>query len=267
MDAAAVPNEALDGTKTAEPACKDVGLEGNDSRDPGNPELETTDPSFQRKCAFDDDWYTLQTDATATSRCSRAPRRMSTSNFELYDPAGNPVPPSAIVETGGTGQIDRRKYTPLSPNATYWVRVTANETPTPQEGPYCVVFSDDATDEAGCGPLAGQLVFTEVGFGNDKFVEIKNDFDVPVDMNGAAAELVIGEGAGQRQCTLDLPTGLGQSTIEPEEHVLIQADQDCDRLRLPGASPPTRHPSSLAAAARSWSSARAARSTSWTSRA
>ena len=84
------------------------------------------------------------------------------------------------------------------------------------------MFSDDATSEAGCGPLAGQLVFTEVGFGNDKFVEIKNDFDVPVDMNGASAELVLGEGPAQRQCTLVLPTGFGQSTIEPEEHVLIQ---------------------------------------------
>jgi hypothetical protein len=97
------------------------------------------------------------------------------------------------------------------------------------------VFSDDAADAAGCGPLAGQVVFTEVGFGNDKFVEIKNDFDVPVDMDGASAELVLGEGATQRSCTLVLPTGLGQSTIEPEEHVIIEENNSattfgCDEI-------------------------------------
>ena len=229
VDDAAVPNEALDGTKTAEPACKDIGLEGNDTRDAGNDLLETTDPSFQRKCAFDDDWYRLETDATGYLEVLTRPAAGVDLDFELYspDPGSSLVAPSQVVETGGAGQIDRRKYTSLSADATYWVRVTANEAPTPNEGPYCVVFSDDANTNAGCGPLAGQIVFTEVGFGNDKFVEIKNDFDVPVDMNGAAAELVLGEDAlgTQRQCTLVLPTGLGQSTIEPEEHVLIQANE------------------------------------------
>jgi hypothetical protein len=226
VDDASVANEALDGTKTAEAACKDVGLEANDTRDPGNPELATTDPSFQRKCAFDDDWYTLRTDPTGFLEVLTRPTTGVDLDFEVYDPSGTLVTPSAVIETGAAGQVDQREYAPLSPTAVYWVRVTANEAPTPNEGAYCVVFSDDSVgedDEPGCGPLAGQIVFTEVGFGNDKFVEIKNDFDVPVDMNGAGAELVLGEDAAQRQCTLNLPTGLGQSTIEPEEHVLIQA--------------------------------------------
>ena len=225
VDDAAVPNEALDGTKTAEPACKDVGIEGNDARDASNDQLAATDPSFQRKCAFDEDWYRLATDATGYLEVVTRPAAGVDVEFELWspDPGSSLIAPSQVVETGGAGQIDRQKFQPLSPNATYWVHVTANDALTPNEGAYCVVFSDDATDEAGCGPLAGQIVFTEVGLGNDKFVEIKNDFDVPVDMDGANAELVLGEGAGERRCTLDLPTGLGQSTIEPEEHVLIQS--------------------------------------------
>jgi hypothetical protein len=222
VDSAAVPNEALNGTKTAEAACKDVGLEGNDARNPGNPQLTTTDPSFQRKCAFDDDWYRLDTDGTGYLELLTRPASGVDLDFELYDPAGNPVAPSLIEETGGAGQTDRRQYTPLSPNATYWVRVTATEAPTPNEGPYCVVFSDDVGDEAGCGPLAGQIVFTEVGLGNDKFVEIKNDFDVPVDMSTASAELVVGDQATERRCTLDMPDGLGGAMIDPEEHVIIQ---------------------------------------------
>ena len=245
MDAAAVPNEALDGTKTAEPACKDIGLEGNDSRDPGNDELETTDPSFQRKCAFDDDWYTLQTDGTGFLEIQTRPTTGVDLDFEVWSPEdtnGNStlVAPSTVVETGAAGQVDQREYSPLSPNAMYWVRVTANEAPTPNEGAYCIVFSDDSVgpnEEPGCGPLAGQIVFTEVGLGNDKFVEIKNDFDVPVDLNGASANLVIGdEDLGtDRECSLVMPTGLGGSMVEPEEHVIIQENNSatafgCDAI-------------------------------------
>ena len=228
VDNAGVPNEALDGTKTAEPACKDVGLEGNDSRDPGNPELETTDPSFQRKCAFDDDWYTLKTDSTGFLEVHTRPTTGVDLDFEVYDPAGNLVAPSTVVKTGAAGEVDQREYSTLSLDATYWVRVTANEAPTPNEGAYCVVFSDDSVgteEEPGCGPLAGQIVFTEVGLGNDKFVEIKNDFDVPVDLNGASANLVIGdEDLGtERSCALVMPSGPGGSMVEPEEHLIIQA--------------------------------------------
>ncbi len=145
VDDAGVPNEALSGTKTAEPACKDTGLELNDSRDVGNPELDTTSPSFQRKCAFDDDWYMLQTNATGFLELLTRPATGVDLDFDLFNSTGTLIPPSEVVETGAAGQVDRRKYTGLSATTAYWVRVTANEVPTPQEGPYCVVFSDDAT--------------------------------------------------------------------------------------------------------------------------
>ena len=220
VDAATVPNEALNGTMPAEPACKDTGLEPNDARDVSNPELDTTSPSFQRKCAFDDDWYMVQTDGTGYLELLTRPATDVDVDFDLFDSVGTLITPSEVVETGAAGQIDRRRYSGLAGTTAYWVQITANETPAPQEGPYCVVFSDDATVEAGCGPLVGQVVFTEVGFGNDKFVEIKNDFDVPVDMEGAGAKLILGE--ERRECTLDMPTGLGQSTIDPDEHLIVQ---------------------------------------------
>ena len=220
VDTAAVANEALNGTKVAEPACKDTGLEPNDARDPANPLLNTTAPSFQRKCAFDDDWYRLQTDPAGFLELLTRPATNVDIDFDLYDSTGAVIPPTQVVESGGTGQIDQREYSGLAADTVYWVRVTANESPDPQEGPYCVVFSDDAAVEAGCGPLVGQVVFTEVGFGNDKFVEIKNDFDVPVDMEGAGAKLVLGE--ERRECTLTMPTGPGQSTIDPGEHLIVQ---------------------------------------------
>jgi hypothetical protein len=220
VDTAAVANEALNGTKVAEPACKDTGLEPNDARDGANPQLNTTAPSFQRKCAFDDDWYRLQTDPTGFLEIVTRPSTDVDIDFDVYDSTGSLIGPTQVIETGGTGQLDQREYSGLGGNTVYWVRVTANESPTPQEGPYCVVFSDDAAVEAGCGPLVGQVVFTEVGFGNDKFVEIKNDFDVPVDMEGAGAKLILGE--ERRECTLTMPTGPGQSTIDPGEHLIVQ---------------------------------------------
>jgi hypothetical protein len=220
VDTAAVANEALNGTKVAEPACKDTGLEPNDARDGANPQLNTTAPSFQRKCAFDDDWYRLQTDPTGFLELVTRPSTDVDIDFDLYDSTGALISPTQVIESGGTGQIDQREYSGLAADTVYWVRVTANESPAPQEGPYCVVFSDDAAVEAGCGPLVGQVVFTEVGFGNDKFVEIKNDFDVPVDMEGAGAKLVLGE--ERRECTLTMPTGPGQSTIDPGEHLIVQ---------------------------------------------
>jgi hypothetical protein len=220
VDTAAVANEALNGTKVAEPACKDTGLEPNDTRDPANPQLNTTAPSFQRKCAFDDDWYRLQTDPTGFLELVTRPSTGVDIDFDVYDSTGTLISPTQVVESGGAGQIERREYSGLEDDTVYWVRITANESPDPQEGPYCVVFSDDAAVEAGCGPLVGQVVFTEVGFGNDKFVEIKNDFDVPVDMEGAGAKLILGE--ERRECTLTMPTGPGQSTIDPGEHLIVQ---------------------------------------------
>ena len=228
VDLAVPPNESLAATRTAEPACRDTGLEGNDAQDvaTGNPLLLTTAPSFQRKCAFDDDWYRIRTDATAHLEVLTRPAAGVDVEVGVFEADGDPIAPTEVVEAGGAGEIDQAKYDAgLTANTTYWVRVTADDTPSPQEGPYCVVFSDNTAAEPGCGPLVGQLVFTEVGFGNDKFVEIKNDFDVPVEMDGANAKLIFDEATGprRRECTLLLPTGgPAQSVIDPGEHVLIE---------------------------------------------
>ncbi|MEA2386838.1 MAG: hypothetical protein QOJ22_1012, partial [Thermoleophilaceae bacterium] len=225
VDVATPANESLNATRTAEPACRDTGLESNDAHDPGNPLLQTTAPSFQRKCAFDADWYRVQTGSTAYLELLTRPASGVDVEVGLFDTGGAPIAPTEVVDVGAAGEIDRLKYTnpSVAASATYWVRVAATDVPTPQEGPYCVVFSDSVDAEAGCGPLVGQLVFTEVGFGTDKFVEIKNDFDVPVEMEGAGAKLIIGAvGPGRRECDVELPTGPGQSTIDPGEHVLLE---------------------------------------------
>ena len=229
VDIATPANESLSGTKSAEPACRDTGLEGNDAQDPGtgNPLLQTTAPSFQRKCAFDDDWYRVETAGTPYLELLTRPAAGVDVEVELFDLNGALITPTEVVgPPGAAGGIDRLKYTnpAVAANTTYWVRISATEAPSPQEGPYCVVFSDNAAAEAGCGPLVGQLVFTEVGFGDDKFVEIKNDFDVPVEMEGAGAKLIFADvlSPTRRECTLTLPTGPGQSVIDPGEHVLIE---------------------------------------------
>jgi hypothetical protein len=224
VDLATPPNEPLSGTRTAEPACRDNGLEGNDLQDPASPELQATAPSFQRKCAFDDDWYRVKTAPSGFLELATAPGADVDVEFELFDSGGTAIAPTEVVETGAAGQVDQAKYeTGLAGDTFYWVRVTATEAPAPQEGAYCVVFSDNALAEPGCGPLVGQLVFTEVGFGHDNFVEIKNDFNVPVDMDGAGAKLIIGPvGAGGRECRLVLPTDPEQSVINPSEHVLVE---------------------------------------------
>jgi hypothetical protein len=228
VDLASPANESLSGTRTADPACRDTGLEGNDAQDPaiGNPLLTTTAPSFQRKCAFDDDWYRVKTDATAHLELLTRPAAGVDVEVGLFEADGDPIAPTDVLETGAAGEIDQVEYDAgLVADTFYWVRVTADDTPSPQEGPYCVVFSDNDAADPGCGPLVGQLVFTEVGFGNDKFVEIKNDFDVPVEMDGANAKLIFDDvlGPRRRECTLQLPTGgPAQSVIDPGEHVLIE---------------------------------------------
>ena len=244
VDTAGIPNEALNGTKTAEPACKDTGLESNDTRDVTNPALATTSPSFQRKCAFDQDWYKVQTTAGPPASgyldILTRPSAGVDLEFNLFTSGGALVTADAPpVEVGGAGQIDRLKYSGLNPSTAYHLQVTATDTPSPQEGPYCVVYSDNALVAPGCGPLVGQIVFTEVGFGTDEFVEIKNDFDVPVDMAGAGAQLIMGPlGSPRATCTLELPTGgSAESTIEPEEHVLVQEDASATAFGCPAADP------------------------------
>jgi len=239
VDMATVPNESLSGTRAADPACKDTGNEGNDARDPSNPELETTSPSFQRKCSFDQDWYTVQTTAAGYLDILTRPSNGMDIEFNLVTSTGSAVAPTEVVDTGAAGQIDRQKFSGLAASTAYHLQVAATDTPSPQEGPYCVVFSDNALVQPGCGPLVGQIVFTEVGFGNDKFVEIKNDFEVPVDMNGAGAQLIMGPlGSPRATCTLEFPTGgPDQSVIDPNEHVLLVEDATATAFGCPAADP------------------------------
>ena len=247
VDVASPPNESLSGSRTAEPACRDTGLEGNDAQaDVGNDhKLTTTSPSFQRKCAFDDDWYQVRTaPGDAGSGFIELATRPSSNvdvDIALFNALGSPIDPAAVLETGAAGQVDRRTYASLNPDTDYFVRVSADESTTPQEGPYCVVFADVEDAEPGCGPLIGQLVFTEVQLGDDWFVEIKNDFDVPVEMDGTRAELVEGPTTSPRRCSLELPTGgPSQSIIDPGEHVIVQETKTSTAFGcVPGTNPVT----------------------------
>lgn len=221
VDDAATANEALDGTKSAEAACRDTGREPNDSRVANDSlRLLAASPAFERKCAFDEDWFIVTPSADGYLDIATRPVGGLDVQLEVFAGSGaTPLTP-ATSEPGGSGEVDRLRFSGLAAGPVYWARVTANDTLAPQEGPYCVVYSVDVNAQASCGPLAGQIVFTEVGFGNDKFVEIKNDFEVPVEMRGANAKLVIGTGT-TRACDLVMPTTDAESIIQPDEHVLI----------------------------------------------
>jgi hypothetical protein len=125
------------------------------------------------------------------------------------------------------GEVDRLTFAGLGAG-TYWARVQADDSGTPQEGPYCLVYSNVLNEPASCGPLAGQIVFTEAGFGNDKFLEIKNDAEVPVEMQGASAKVVIGPLTSQRECWLVMPSNDAESILAPDEHVLIDDTATAD---------------------------------------
>jgi hypothetical protein len=217
-DAASPANDALDGTVNADPACKDTGHEPNDAL-ADSAAIGSLSPAFERKCAFDADWFAL-TPLNGYLEVSARPVAEVDVELALFASDGTPVTPDTTV-AGGAGEVDRMVYSGLG-SGPYHVRVTADDSATPQEGPYCVVYSDDPNQQASCGPLAGQIVFTEVGLGSDKFIEIKNDAEVPVEMRGASAELRIGPTDNQRKCTLTMPPG-DASILEPDEHVVIQS--------------------------------------------
>jgi hypothetical protein len=224
VDAASPPNESLDGTRPAAPACTDTGREPNDTRATAHATaLVSTSPLFERKCAFDPDWHKVETGPSGHLELVTRPSAGVDLKLSLVDSNGLPV--TALPQNttdGAAGQIDRLLFPgTLVPSTTYWAHVSADDVAAPQEGPYCIVYSSVAASEAGCGPLAGQLVFTEVGIGSDKFIEIKNDFEVPVDMYGAGAKLIVGDPASPptRECTLAPPSA--DTVIDPGEHVLI----------------------------------------------
>ena len=48
-----------------------------------------------------------------------------------------------------------------------------------------------------------------------EFLEIKNDAEVPVEMQGASATVVVGSGAEQRTCALVMPGSDAESILTP----------------------------------------------------
>jgi hypothetical protein len=221
VDAAVPANDALDGSVDADPACRDTGREPNDSfGDTTHDALLPTSPAFERKCAFDDDWFRVTASALGHLEVATRPVAGIDTQLDVFDSGGAPVTPT-LSEPAPAGQPDKLTFDGISAG-TYWARVTADDSGTPQEGPYCLVYSDDPADEASCGPLAGQIVFTEAGFGNDKFLEIKNDAEVPVDMEGANAKVRIGDAGTLRECPLVMPTVDDESILNPDEHVVIE---------------------------------------------
>ena len=220
VDAAATPNAALDATVAADPACRDNGREPDDERGINTNILAPNSPAFERKCAFDEDWIRVQVTADEHLEVSTRPVSGTDVQLEVWSEAGATELTPDATEVGGPGEVDRLTFDGLGAG-TYWARVKADDATAPQEGPYCLVYANDPDEEASCGPLAGQIVFTEVGLGADKFVEIKNDAEVPVDMEGASAELRIGVAPNQRKCTLIMPGSDAESILDPDEHVLI----------------------------------------------
>lgn len=227
FDAAVPANDALDGTVDAAPACKDTGREPNDAIfDTTHPALLPLSPAFERKCAFDDDWFRVTETGSGHLELSTRPVSGVDTQLALFD-AGGAAVLGGTAEDGAAGEVDRLSFSGLTAG-TYWARVQADDSGTPQEGSYCLVYSNVATEPASCGPLAGQIVFTEAGFGNDKFLEIKNDSEVPVEMQGASAKVVVGTGASQRECWLVMPTVDVESILAPDEHVLIDDSAAAD---------------------------------------
>ena len=220
VDAAAVANNALNGTTDADAACRDTGREPNDTFGATVDLLLPTSPAFERKCAFDDDWFRVTATAAGHLEVATRPVAGIDTDLSVFDSGGSAVTPTTS-EPGAAGEVDRLTFTGVTAG-TYWARVRADDSGTPQEGPYCLVYANDPADEASCGPLAGQIVFTEAGFGNDKFLEIKNDADVPVEMQGANAKVRIGLGGTLRECTLVMPGIDDESVLAPDEHVLIE---------------------------------------------
>jgi hypothetical protein len=227
VDAATPANDALDGTVDADQACKDTGREPNDAIfDTSHPALLPLSPAFERKCAFDDDWFRVSGTGSGHLEVSTRPVSGVDTKLALFD-AGGSLVLGGTEEDGAAGEVDRLTFGGLTAG-TYWARVQADDSATPQEGSYCLVYSNVATEPASCGPLAGQIVFTEAGFGNDKFLEIKNDSEVPVEMQGASAKVVVGTGASQRECWLVMPSVDVESILAPDEHVLIDDSAAAD---------------------------------------
>ena len=155
-------NDALDFTLPAARACTDLVNDGSPAEDndtrPTAATLPVLEPSLQRRCAFDDDWYRLTTTASGNRvRASVRPSAVLNPEILLYDSAGTEV---AAADSAAQGETEELDVTGLSPGTDYYLRVAAAGN---AEGPYCMALSNTAV-EPSCGPLAGELILTEGRF-------------------------------------------------------------------------------------------------------
>ena len=177
----------------------------------------------------------------ATSRCSTRPAAGVDTQLALCDSGGAPVDPAAVTSspapparsTGSRSAGLGRGHDLLGP------RTGRRQRAPPRRARTASSTRTTSRPSRRLRPLAGQIVFTEAGFGNDKFLEIKNDSEVPVEMQGASAKLVVGDGATQRECSLVMPTACrGSRSIDPERARDHRADRPLRRPRSAATGSP-----------------------------
>ena len=211
-------NEGLSGSVTADRACADTINEDNDAQAAGNPAPPTASSSLQRRCAFDDDFFKVT--ATGTGRVSALvrPSPSLAAEVQVLSAGGSPV---GSAPSNAGGEVDEVSVNGLTPGGDYWVRVSGNDNPTPQEGTYCLSVSLTA-EPPNCGPNEGELILTEVGMDGpaaDKFIELKNVSDFPLD----SAQVQLDMEVGAATCEIAEPAGTA-SIIEPGEHIVVTDD-------------------------------------------
>ena len=215
-------NDALDFTLPAARACTDLVNDGSPAEDNDTrltaATLPVLEPSLQRRCAFDDDWYRLATTATGDRvRASVRPSAVLNPEIRLYDSAGTEV---AVADSSAQGETEELDVTGLSPSTDYYLRVAAAGD---AEGPYCMALSNTAV-EPSCGPLAGELILTEgrfEGAPGQRFLEIKNVSDFGLDTATADLSLRIGPGGNPiASCDLVVPGGEG-SILDAGDYAVI----------------------------------------------
>jgi len=198
-------------------ACADTVNDGstaadNDTRANSAP-LPVLEPSLQRRCAFDDDWYRLTTSADDPADPDDVPRLRASvrpsagldPDVRLFNSSGAQL---AIAPPAGPGQTEELDVASgLTFSTNYFLRVSDV---TIAEGPYCMAVSNTAV-EPSCGPLAGELIVTEgqfTGAAGEKFLELKNVGDFDLEMSTADLSLRIGPEANPiAVCNFTVPAG------------------------------------------------------------
>ncbi|MBA3358839.1 MAG: hypothetical protein H0U20_05225 [Thermoleophilaceae bacterium] len=184
--------------------------------------MQVLEPSRQRRCAFDDDWYRLSTTSVGRVRVSARPSAGLDPQIALFDASGNQQGP--VADSAGPGQTEELDATGLSPDTDYFIRVIATGS---AEGPYCMALSN-TDQQPSCGPLAGELILTEgrfAGASGEKFLELKNVGDFDLDTSAAGLSLQIGpELTPITTCGLELPAGDAAVLSSGEYAVVTDSD-------------------------------------------